>query len=494
MQNGLTQLVAKAAACVATLAGVGYAAKAETPTWSRMAEEDLLAARALILNNHPGAVAEVGDLNFQRQMSSGFQDALSLARTAGTFGGYRAALQRFAAAFHDPHISTAPLVEADRSWPGFLVAVRNGRWTAVARASDGVPPEGSTLLSCDGQDPEELARIRLAPFHGDWSVRAERIRMSWSLLQDRGNPAHPRLKSCEFDTPIGRQSYKLDWRFVTSAEISRRIAAAAPRPSREVWLRPFEQGWWIRLGSSGRSAAPLLSRARDLKEELRAAPFVILDLRGNDGGASFFTDELAKLIYGGEAVDEARRPAAVRDPETIVWRASPDALRTLDFYIQRTSGLLPHSHPLALGLMAQREAVQRALAGGQPLARAPAELGGAGTSDRTAVAGGPPRVIVVTDRYCFSSCVLGVYLFRKLGALHVGEETSANTRYSDLRTIELPSGLSNFSTLQSYSTYLPREIGPFVPAVPLEGDLADDAAVQVRLNAVLRNPWSDEAG
>ncbi len=79
-------------------------------------------------------------------------------------------------------------------------------------------------------------------------------------------------------------------------------------------------------------------------------------------------------------------------------------------------------------------------------------------------------MILLTDRHCFSSCLLGVRLFRALGAEHVGEETRANTRYSDLRTIELPSGLSNFSTMQSFSTWLPMEIGPYSPHLRFDGE------------------------
>jgi hypothetical protein len=90
----------------------------------------------------------------------------------------------------------------------------------------------------------------------------------------------------------------------------------------------------------------------------------------------------------------------------------------------------------------------------------------------------PLRVIVVTDRYCFSSCLTGLHLFRQLGAVHVGEETNANTHYSNMTTVELPSGLSTFSTLQAYMPALPRQLGPYVPAVPLRIDLADDTALQ----------------
>jgi hypothetical protein len=150
--------------------------------------------------------------------------------------------------------------------------------------------------------------------------------------------------------------------------------------------------------------------------------------------------------------------------------------------------LVPADHPMMLGLLAQREALRQSLAGGAKLARAPAEVQPAGTPEQRDRVRRPPRVILLTDRHCFSSCLLGVRLFRALGAEHVGEETRANTRYSDLRTVELPSGLSNFSTMQSFSTWLPMQIGPYSPALRFDGDLADDAAVQAWVRQVVTRP------
>jgi hypothetical protein len=214
---------------------------------------------------------------------------------------------------------------------------------------------------------------------------------------------------------------------------------------------------------------------------------VVLDLRGNAGGASLFTDDLAKRIYGSNAVLEARRPRGKREPEMIVWRASKPSLRTLDNYIHRMSRLFPAEHPGMLGLIAQRDAVSKALASGAPTVRALAEVRLKGSASRPDRVEKPPRVILVTDRHCFSSCILGVRLFRALGAEHVGEETRANTRYSDLRGAELPSGLSNFFTLQSFSTWLPIAIGPYAPTQSFEGNLSDDAAVQAWVRNLVRH-------
>lgn len=471
------------AAVAASLPAPGHT---ETPTWARMAEEDLVAARALLIESHPGAAAEVGDVTFQRQLDSGFRKALLMARAARTYGGYRAALQHFAAGFDDPHIATAPLVQSSRRWPGFAVALGTAGWTVIVRDEDDAPPVGATLLSCDGRTPDVLAEQRLAPIFGSWDVPAERIWRSTWLLQDVGNPHQPQIDQCEFSSGDGvRKAYELRWRTVSPAEIGRHLSAARPLPSEEVWVRQFEQGYWIRLGTSGGAAVPILAEAQRLEAALRAAPYVIVDLRGNAGGASFFTDEIARRIYGSARVAEARRPRGSGEPEMIVWRSSPSSLETVQAYIQRTRRLAPAEHPIARGLAAQRDALLKTLASGAPVARGPAEVGVTGAVAKPDPVGRPPRVILVTDGHCFSSCLLGVRLFRNLGAEHVGQATRANTRYSDLRTIDLPSGLSQFSTMQSFSTWLPMQIGPYAPASAYDGDLVDDAAVQAWVRRLL---------
>ena len=461
-------------------------AQSDSPNWGRMAEEDLTAARALLLENHPGAAAEVADATFQRQLQSGFDQSLAMAREARTYGAYRGALERFAASFDDPHIATAPLMQTNRYWPGFVVALKNDRWKVIARAGEDAPPLGATLLTCDGRTPDILAQERLAPFFGSWGARAEREHRSPWLLQETGNPQQPRIGECNFSGRDGPRTYQLRWNSIGEAVIRRHIDTARPVAREEVWLRPFEQGFWIRLGTLGGAAVPILAEAERHEAALRASPFVVLDLRGNAGGASYFTDEIAKRIYGADRVVQARRPRRTREPEAIVWRASASSLQTAEAYIQRLSRFLPPEHPGMLGMIAQRDALRGALASGAPIARAPAEVRRSGTIDRPDRVRRPPRVILVTDGHCFSSCLLGVRLFRALGAEHVGEETRANTRYSDLRTVTLPSGLSNFSTMQSFSTWLPIEVGPFAPSVRFDGDFADDAAVQAWVTGLLR--------
>lgn len=481
---GLRRLSAKLIAIFSASALLPSDARAGSPAWTIMAEADLAAAYELLANTHPGAVPETGDAAFLLALAIGRQEASKLAAQARSFGGYRAALQLFAAKFGDAHISTSSNFPLPQRWPGFIVGDREHAWGVIARADEASPPIGSRLVSCDGQTPKQLAEGRLAPFTADWTVRSQRLRASTGLLLNNGNPLHPALTSCTFTTPAGDSiQHRLAWRGLGPGEWGKLMEGAVPIAPEELYVRSFDKGYWVRLGTLSGKAFPLIQQVEAQQAAIRAAPYVIVDLRANGGGASVFTDKLARVIYGAGAVYRAQRKEAP-GPNDMVWRASPGALDYAEATLKRAAGMGEPEDPGLLGLQAQREALAKALAAKSPIARAPIDLHVSGRPPADVVKK-PPRVIVVTDRYCFSSCLTGVHLFRQLGALQVGEETNANTHYSNMVTVELPSGLSTFSTLQAYMPALPRQLGPYVPAVPLPINLADDVALQQSVRELL---------
>lgn len=100
------------------------------------------------------------------------------------------------------------------------------------------------------------------------------------------------------------------------------------------------------------------------------------------------------------------------------------------------------------------------------------------------------RLVLITDRNCFSSCLIAADLLRRLGALHVGEATDVSTRYMEVREEVLPSGIRTFSTLQKVALGA-ADFGPYEPAIAYPGDLADTSALQrwvVALPPVLTRP------
>src|SRR5690606_19351104 len=83
------------------------------------------------------------------------------------------------------------------------------------------------------------------------------------------------------------------------------------------------------------------------------------------------------------------------------------------------------------------EGLEAALAAGEPLWR---QAGGEPDAGEPAPSPVQGRVYVLTDYGCASACLDAVDLFTALGAVHVGQETSADTVYMDTRDETLPSG------------------------------------------------------
>ncbi len=95
--------------------------------WRALAAADVEAAHRMIMEDHPGAAKEVGDLEFQRALADGYAEARARASQATSYEGYLATLSGLAVSLGDKHIWSRPLYSPDtRDWAGILIA-RRGR-------------------------------------------------------------------------------------------------------------------------------------------------------------------------------------------------------------------------------------------------------------------------------------------------------------------------------------------------------------------------------
>lgn len=86
---------------------------------------------------------------------------------------------------------------------------------------------------------------------------------------------------------------------------------------------------------------------------------------------------------------------------------------------------------------------------------------------------------MLTDPDCASACLDTVDLWKALGAVQIGQETSADTVYMEVRGAELPSGRADMGV--PMKVYRGRARGhnePQRPAQSYPGDLGDAAAVR----------------
>ena len=450
-------------------------AQAMTPAeraWNVLARADVEAALSLIEQNHPGAAPELGDVKFQQALRAARASAEKRLPLVKDFGGHAALLNGLANDFRDGHImSNALLAPSRREWAGLIMARSGGRW--VVGAQDKIDGEadvtGARLLSCDGIDADTFARDRIGTFLAHPDIEADMAGRAASLLLDDGNPFVSRPAACRFQRADGSAiDYRLNWR-QTSSQNLQRIAASSYQAARAgMGVSTFAGGHWIALENLSNDAARVVEQVRNQQAALRASPMVVIDLRGNSGGNSQYAVEIARALVG-----DARSAAAEAAPSRctgMFWRVSKDNAAALRHFADT---LPPDRAP---EWKSQADSLERALAERRSFSPDLPACARQQTGLRLPRARRLPpsamqgRLILVTDRACFSSCLMAADFFRRLGALHVGEATDMSTRYMEIRDVVLPSGLRTFSTLQKVAIGT-GDFGPYEPNIAYPGPM-----------------------
>jgi hypothetical protein len=465
--------------------------------WRALTAMDVEAAHLMLLEDHPGAAQERGDIAFQRKLAAGYAAAKARAAQVTSYDGYLATLAGLSVSLGDKHIWSRPLyVPETREWAGIVIARRGKDYVVAddADAADGPALSGARLISCDGIAADRLAEERLGQFKVVSGIEAQLVQRAFWLLVDEGNPFLKKPRSCRFEQGADVREVALKWRSIPRAELSTRLAASPTRGAAGFGVRKVGQGWWIALQSLSEKAVPVVEEVRAKAATLRAAPYVVLDMRGNGGGNSQFGRQIAEALWGPAFVSARFRGGGEDDGCAKAWRASERNLKQLEYY-KDTMG--PRQGKEATEAFTKEyDAVAAARAAGAAFSARPTCPAAAPTGAKIRRPRGKSeyggRVVLLTDNSCFSSCLLVTDDFHRLGALHVGETTDANTHYMEVREDKLPSGLSMFSTLQALSPSSPAQIGPFVPERLYDGSIADTAALESWVEKQALEPAANE--
>jgi hypothetical protein len=471
----------------AAISLMGMQAPAERD-WGAALRTDAQALHDDLAANHPGTV-NPEDPGFARRNDAQLRLALRRAGTARSFAGYFFALRAYVAAFDDGHLVFGVFgsTPSDTHWPGFLTAYgTDGAQRVAVRADDAPVPLGARLLGCDGRSADRLVEANIGRFIGRWSLLSQRMFMGAMLFADQGNPYVRRPVHCTFEAGGRRQDVTLGWQPIDNRDMSRGLQQIWARPQRETAARTLADGTrWISLASfnanpqspSGRALPPLIASLRADRPALAAAPAIVLDLRGNDGGSSDWSRQVAEIIWGRAAID--RLP---RDGARVDWRVSAANLAALRESRDRQIEGGALSPDMRRWFDSVTTGLADSLARGETLWRQPeedSEADARATVEDPAISGPIGPVYVITDAGCASACLDAVDLWRALGAVHIGQTTSADTFYMDVRTQRLPSGLGNI--VVPMKVYRGRSRGanqPIVPTHAFAGDIADTAALE----------------
>lgn len=481
----MIRLVLRASAlCLGFSSGV-RAQTSSAAAWRDLTLADVEAAYSIIARNHPAAAVAAGDSAFRQTLARARAAAQGRAREVTTYEGWLATLRAFAVAFDDPHISLGPrLSPGTTRWPGFVVTRVGGATVVASRDSTdtSLPAPGAILVSCDGIAADQYARTRLGVFRGIWDVASQRVRNTPLLLVDDGNPFLPPASQCIVRENGADRTIELRWRSIQLIPLQERLREASPVGYAGFDVRRVGDGWWIGIQSLGGRVQAVLDTVVAHVAEIRSAPWVVVDVRGNGGGNSEWGNRLAIELVGQERTAASMRRAERTFESGMCgtsWRASADVEETLEGYIRDMGPRMGEASTNQW--KRDLDSVRVARSQGRELAPQPRTCLPANENNGDIALPAPlmkGKLILLTDHACFSSCLMLAGLFRAIGALHVGEGTDFSTRYMEVRGFPLPSGLGSFSTLQRAGFGLPMRLGPFEPEIPYPGRMDDSRAIE----------------
>jgi hypothetical protein len=466
---------------------LGAAAPEPARDWAATARDDVTAFHRLVRDNHPGPVNAL-DPGFTRRSDAALALALRRAASVRDYPGYLATMRGYQAHFDDGHVAFSIVKDQPVAvrWPGFLTAYDgDGRQRVRARADDAAVPIGAELVACDGRPADRLAQEIVGAFRGRWQLASMRGREGYRVFVDNGNPFVRRPERCTFRINGRVQAVSLAWRDFADAEWTAHAVPLSAPPRPPIAARTLADGTrWFTMsdfdgdlsGPAAKALLPMIAAMRTDRESLVAAPRIVLDLRGNGGGSSDWSRQVAAILWGEPAI--ARLDL---DSDGVDWRASAANVATLAAYREEFDSAADASPAIKRYFAAAADGIAGARAAGRALWREPADLYTPDPPPAGAAPVTPPTrpIYVLTDWGCASACLDAVDLWKALGAVQVGQETSADTLYMDVRQDPLPSGLAR--AVVPMKVYRGRPRGSNVPQMPAHrytGDMRDTVAVE----------------
>ena len=448
--------------------------------WQEAAVGDVERMYTVVKADHPGAV-DPGNPVFSAKIEAAYRGAIERARRVENAAGYLYAVRSFTVPFQDEHLAINFFKRMDRRmrYPGFVVSWVDERVVVVRRDDDDAPPLGAVLISCDGVPAAKMVTERIEPYIGNWALPSKRAGDAPFLLIDTANPFLPVPSQCVFSQGGVETESTLNWRNLSEDSLNEILAVFEPRVRTPIGIRKAAGGSiWISLGSldvsNGETASAIQSLQADIRarrDEIAAAPRIVIDIRGNVGGSSEPGVEVAQALFGDAYVSTVRPRI-----ESVDWRASSGNLAALDEYLPLMKRAFGAESPTYVRMSAVRAGMQEALSGGRPYFHEAITY--AEANEATPVP--HPPVYLLTDALCVSACLDFVDLMLRIdGVIQVGRATSGDTRYLEVRTERLPSGIAQLSlpaAAHRGRQRLDNEI--HAPELIWKGDIADTAALE----------------
>lgn len=448
--------------------------------WRELARLDLDAAYELLKDSHPAMAPELGDTAFIARVEAAYAEAKGRVEKIDSFYGLRATLSAFGNSVGDKHVGAGfGLMRQYSIWPGFLVRAQGTDFVVTRAEGDksNAPAEGAKLVSCDDVAAQDFARARIGEFHANWDIEAQRATEAWRLFVNDRNPFVDPPKTCRFDFNGASSDVTIAWNGTSYDLIAPVIGRTNNNKGAGFGVRRLSNGaYWISMESLDEQAEAVLADTKRQAKVIAAAPYVVVDVRGNGGGSSSYGDRLADILLKSAP---ASVPAADEQGGE-AWRVSPGNAAAMEAFAADMKKNRSDNKDMVWWAEETAAMLRKGVQNGDRFVPAlPRDLQPPKAFvDPSGGAPGTSNVYLLTDHACFSSCLLMTDTFKSRGAVHVGLPTDAATRYMEVRSETLPSRLASFSTLQKVAFGAPAWLGPYEPAVRFGGDMSDTAALE----------------
>ena len=424
-----------------------------TDQWGRTAEAELRAIHEIVGEHHPGPIDSLNP-EFRRWHERGLRKATALAKQVVDADGFEYAVRYYVNGFQDGHLS----IDFDSSdkriyWPGFVVALREDKVVvhSVEGDDESALPVGAEIVSCDHVGTRELVARNVMPFTGRPFLPSNWIQRTPAMLFDFGNPFVERPRACKLLSGDRHRTVSLNWRPVRFDRVQESYARAGLGSRGTVaFVKLSDGGVWIRMPSFGMGGdqADALQAAIEKLSEYRHAPYVVADVRGNGGGSSHWALVFVERLYGKVYADHLRAKADAIDGY-VEYRVSRDNVAHFREFLPQIRERAGEESEFYRYFHRVTEGMHAALERGDDL------YSDRRSADRKIVVDDAPMakfggtLYFLSDGYCASACLDFADVIYDLPlVVHVGQHTSADTTYMEIRRVALPSGRAwlNFAT------------------------------------------------
>ncbi len=464
------------ASCAAYAADPDVPMPASASEWRAAAIRDVEAGYEVTLANHAG-VLDPHNPAFLANLEAARNHGEALAAKVSDGGGYYAALLGFSSRIHDGHAGVYPTFMFDAvkpvQWPGFIAAWRGDLF--VYSADKNMARPGERIVSCDGRPARQLIEKNVFGFFGRMDEEGQWWSEARNLFIDFGNPFVKRPAHCVFERSGRRIDRKLKWRAMPDSIWSAFRESVAGEALPVGLTEPRTGLFWVAMPTftpndeERADYRAIYKQVQAQRERFLNADAVVIDLRRNQGGSSWWSRDFAAVLWGESRVK--RRDEARNAGEEVWYRVSPDNIAHVHGLNEK---YLSEGEEESARRMAKLEAKLRAAqAADKPYyiekGESPAPVIEPFAEQSGDVKPFTRPVYVIVPGNCVSSCLDAVDYFKMFANTKlIGAPSSADSTYMEVRIATLPGGLARVVVPTKLYVNRPRANGEFYrPHIPV---------------------------